>query len=160
MGVLILLTVGDIPRLDRHELQCILDEFHANRALQAECREILCKDAGYLVPDHTEDQSCCFAAKIDTPACKRLTLYAGRLSKFSGNSGTHYICMGDIGLGYPLIIDGLSSAGPSLCWANATNQPRVPASRQRTSLASVCFTWYLPVPSSKAKPSSSLTKRK
>ena len=32
---LILLIVSDIPRRDRRELQCILDKFHANKALQA-----------------------------------------------------------------------------------------------------------------------------
>ena len=94
----------------RRELQCTLDEFHANQALQAECREILRNEAEYLVPHHTEDQGCGFVAKIDIPAGKRLTLYAGRLSKFRGNPSTHYMCMGGMGLGYPLIIDGTPRA--------------------------------------------------
>ena len=107
---LILLTVGDIPRRDRHELQCILDQFHANQALQDECREILRNEAEFLVPEHTKEQGCGFVAKTDIPAGKRLTLYAGRLSKFNGSPGTHYMCMGDIGLGYPLVIDGTPRA--------------------------------------------------
>ena len=65
---LILLTVGDIPRRDRHELQCILDSFHANQARQDECREILRNEAEFLVPEHTKEQGCGFVAKTDIPA--------------------------------------------------------------------------------------------
>ena len=57
----------------------------------------------------------------------------------------------------------LLRCGPQRHEADANAQLHMPASRQRhvpqiwsaTSLASVCFTWYLPVPSSKAKPPAS-----
>ena len=54
---MILLTVGDIPRRDRHELRCILDAFHANQTLQAECREILRNEAEYLVLDTPKNRA-------------------------------------------------------------------------------------------------------
>ena len=130
-NALILLTVGDIPIRDRHKLQCILDAFHANPACQAEWREILRNEAEYLVPDHTKDQGSGFIAKIETAAGKRLTLYAGQLSEFSGSPATHYMCMGDIGLGNPLIIDVIPRAS-GLRWADASAQARMPASSQRT----------------------------
>ena len=65
---MILLTVGDIPRRDRHELQCILDTQHANQTLQAECREIVRNEAEYLVPENTKEQGSGLIAKIDIPA--------------------------------------------------------------------------------------------
>ena len=68
--------VSDIPRRDSHELQCILNTFHANQTLQAECHEILCNEAKYLVPEHNKEQGSCLVAKIDIPAGKHLTLYA------------------------------------------------------------------------------------
>ena len=82
-----MLTIGDIPRRDHHELQCTLDAFHANEALQTECRAILRNEAEFLAPTHVDGQGMGYKACKDIPAGKRLTLYAGRLSRIRADPG-------------------------------------------------------------------------
>ena len=61
----------------------------------------------------------------DMPAGKHLTLCAGRLSKLSGNPGAHRMCMGDIRLVYPLIIDGAPRASAKPAQASGGTGPSV-----------------------------------
>ena len=68
------MTVSNIPRRDRRELQCELDSFHANQAVQANCREVLRDEAEHLVPPNTENQGAGFVAKTDIPAGKRVCI--------------------------------------------------------------------------------------
>ena len=56
-GAVILHTVGrDIPQRDRHELQTLLDTFHAIRHLQDQCRLILENSLEFLVSEHVDGQ--------------------------------------------------------------------------------------------------------
>ena len=118
------MLVGQQPAADalillkvRHrDIPCIqvLDTFHANQALQASAaRSCAMKQSTWSLSTPTgKDQGSCLIAKIDIPASKRLTLYACLLSQVYGSSCTHYmyIMMGDIGQGYPWILDGTPRA--------------------------------------------------
>jgi hypothetical protein len=109
---IILYTVGrDIPQRDRHELQTLLDTFHANRYLQDQCRLILDNSLEFLVPEHVDGLGAGYKACKDIPAGTRLTVYSGKVSRFGADPGNHFLSLDDVGLGYPLTIDGTPSAG-------------------------------------------------
>ena len=92
-GAVILYTVGkSIMRKDRHELQCLLDQFHSDEALvtykgetlhlQDLCREVNTNASRYLqLDDSVKDLGQRYIAVEEIPRGKLLAVYFGSLER-------------------------------------------------------------------------------
>ena len=97
---IILYRIGPIPRRVRHELAELLDAFHANAEIQAQCRKAQRNASEYLLLKETGDE-CSYVAAKRIPAGVRLAAYSGfiREEKPGNTRRRHDVHIGDVGLG-------------------------------------------------------------
>ena len=110
---IILYRIGPVTRAQRHDLEPLLDAFHANREIQDQCRIALRNGELYMHLQETEDGSSYRASRV-VPTGTRLAVYSGfvREAKPGQTRRRHDLGIGDPGLGYHLLLDGSPGLSP------------------------------------------------
>jgi len=103
----ILYRIGPVSRRVRHELEPLLEAFHANVDIQAQCRIAQQNASEYMHLQETGDE-CSYVAAKHIPAGTRLAAYSGfvREEKPGNTRRRHDVHLGDPGIGCKLILDG------------------------------------------------------
>ena len=102
-----------IPKGDRHDLQVLLDHFHANEDIQARCTTAITNALRYLTLDcDGTDQR--YKSALFIPAGTLLAAYFGSLERVRpGEDDTlkHSMHQGRIDFKYELLVDGTPQPG-------------------------------------------------
>ena len=104
---IILYRIGPVTRRVRHELEPLLEAFHANAEIQAQCRIAQQNASEYMRLQETGDE-CSYVAAKRIPAGTRLAAYSGfvREEKPGNTRRRHDMHLGDPGIGFNLVVDG------------------------------------------------------
>ena len=114
VGAQIVYRVGStIQRKDQDDLEETLLQFHANPVIQDECREVLANARRYLSAEYLPSKGNHYVAACDIPVGVRLAFYSGFIERTDArHSRDHEMHMGEVGLGYPVTIDGTPGREP------------------------------------------------
>jgi len=114
VGAQIVYRVGrTIRRKDQEDLEETLIQFHANTAIQDECRDVLANAGRYLSAQYLPGKGNHYVAACDIPAGVRLAFYSGFIERAdASHSRDHEMHMGEVGLGYQVTIDGTPGREP------------------------------------------------
>ena len=112
-GALILYSIGrSIPRSDRHDLQQLLDVFHANDRIQELCRVCTSNATTYLVHHYNKNRGHWYTASQLIPPGTYLCVYSGSLERGDvAHSRNHEMLIGKLEFTYPLYVDGTPGRG-------------------------------------------------
>jgi hypothetical protein len=87
------------------DLEETLFQFHANSAIQHECREVLANAERYLSAEYLPGKGNHYVAAYDIPAGMRLAFYYGFIERAdASHSRDHEMHMGEVGLGFQVTL--------------------------------------------------------
>ena len=111
---ILLYTIGSsILKSDRHDLEVLLETFHANVQLQEQCRTVYANARRYLALE-VEGVDQRYKSATFIPAGELLAVYSGSLERVrSGEEEAlnHSMDQGQIDFKYKLFVDGTPSLG-------------------------------------------------
>ena len=114
-AVLLYVVGRSIPRSDRHDLEALLDRFHASDELQARCVTVDTNARRYLTL-HEVGSDQCYKSSTFIPAGTLLAAYSGSLERVRPGDEdelNHSMHQGRLEFGYDLCVDGTPRRGDS-----------------------------------------------